>query len=158
MNSRYILFIVFGFLFLIFIAACATIKPKKDKFDGFFGIVKPVNRDGEEIVYQERDKVIINCIPVKGEFTASDGPFTFNPEPDGNFVAKLHYGEYSVEIFLNGFYVESFYITIPKGELIDIGIVELKEITADEGEPVMGGDPDEIILHEGDVNIQPPSL
>ena len=158
MNSKYILFIVLGVSFLIFIAACATIKPKKDKFDGFFGIVKPVNKNGEEIVYQDTENVIINCIPVKGEIPASDGPFTFNPDADGTFAAKLHHGEYSVEIFLNGFYVESFNITIPEGELLDIGIVELKEITADEGEPVMGEDFDGMILHEGDVNIQPPSL
>ncbi len=158
MNSKYILFIVFGFSFLIFVAACATLKPKEDKFDGFFGIVKPVNRNDEEIVYQDRDKVIINCIPVRREIPASDGPFTFNPDADGNFVAKLQYGEYSVEIFLNGFYVKSFNITIPEGELIDIGIVELKEIAADEGEPVMGEDSEEMLLHEGEVNIQPPSL
>lgn len=157
MNSKYILFIVFGISFLVFIAACATIKPKKDKFDGFFGIVKPVNRNGEEIVYQAREKVIINCIPVKVTSHGSEGPFTFNPDTEGNFVAKLQHGEYSVEIFLNGFYVESFNIIIPEGELIDIGIVELEEIAADEGEPVMGEDSDEMILHEGDVNIQPPS-
>ena len=44
-----------------------------------------------------------------------------------------------------------------EGELIDIGVVELKEIAADEGDPVMGEDSDEMILHDGDVNIQPPS-
>ena len=157
MKSKYILFIVFGISFLIFITACATMRPKKDKFDGFFGIVRPVNRDGEEIVYQVREKVIINCIPVKVDIPISDGPFTYNPDAEGNFVAKLQHGEYSVEIFLNGFYVESFNIIIPEGELIDIGIVELIEIAADEGDPVMGGDSDEMILHEGDVNIQPPS-
>jgi hypothetical protein len=158
MNSKYILFIVFGFSFLIFITACTTLKQKRDKFDGFYGIVKPVNRNGEEIIFQAREEVIINCTLVKADIPISDGPFTFNPDAEGNFVAKLQHGEYSVEIFLNGFYVESFNIIIPEGELIDMGIVELKEIAADEGDPVMGEDSDEMILHEGDVNIQPPSL
>jgi hypothetical protein len=158
MYRRYLLFILLGILFLIFISACATVKPKRDKFDGFFGIVKPVDRNGEEIIYQDREKVIINCTPVKEGGPASNGPYTFNPGPDGKFVAKLRQGEYSVEIFLNGFYVKSFNIAILEGELIDIGVVELEEIAAYEGEAVMDEDSDDMILHEGDVNIQPPSL
>ena len=158
MNSRHILCILFGFSFLFFISSCATVKPKKEKFDGFFGIVEPVDRNGEEIVYQDREKVIINCTPVNRGGPASDGPFTFNPDPDGSFVAKLRHGEYSVEIFLKGFYVKSFNIIIPEGELIDIGIVELEEIKAGEGEAFMDEDSDDMTLHEGDVNIQPPSL
>ena len=153
MNGREILFTLTGFLLLIFITACATVKPKEAKFDGFTGIVKPVDKNGEEIVYQDKQKVIINCTPLKGNMPASDKPFTFNPDSDGKFVAKLQHGEYSVEIFLNGFYVKSFNITIPEGELIDIGIVDLKEIAANEGKPLMDEGSDETTLHEGDVTI-----
>jgi hypothetical protein len=158
MNSRYIVFSMFWFALLILITACATLKPGKEKYDGFYGVVVPVDSKGKEIELQDREKVIINCVPVSGGILTSDGPFTFNPDTDGKFVAKLRHGEYSVEIFLKGFYVKSFKITITEGELIDIGVVRLEEITAEEGEPIMNDDSDEVILNEGDVNIEPPSL
>ena len=82
---------------------------------------------------------------------------TLNPKPDGTFIVALDRGEYSVEIFLKGFYVASFHIDVLEDELVDLGIIKIEEIEAGEGTPVKGEEADDVISNEGDVNIQPPS-
>lgn len=157
MSVKYFSIIIIIFSLLLLLAACATVSPKEDLFNGIKGTVIPVNRDGKEIIYQEKEKTVINCIPLMKGSPLQEWSITLNPKPDGTFIVALDRGEYSVEIFLKGFYVASFHIDVLEDELVDLGIIKIEEIEAGEGTPVKGEEADDVISNEGDVNIQPPS-
>jgi len=154
-KSYPILIIILAILF--YLSSCVSFKPKEDLLEGMKGQIIPVDRAGEEIVYQERENIIINLMLLKEGSPIEDQTITFNPELDGSFFAVLATGEYAVEIFLKGFYVESFNITVEEAQVLDLGIMEIREIVAGTGVPIKGEKTDEVILNEGDVNIQPPS-
>jgi len=154
-KSCLILIIILAILF--YLSSCVSFKPKEDLLEGMKGQIIPVDRAGEEIVYQERENIIINLMLLKEGSPIEDQTITFNPELDGSFFAVLATGEYAVEIFLKGFYVESFNITVEEAQVLDLGIMEIREIEAGTGVPIKGEKTDEVILNEGDVNIQPPS-
>lgn len=157
MRVKYFSIIIIIFSLLLLFAACATVSPKEALFNGIKGTVIPVNRDGNEIIYQEKERIVINCVPLTKGAPVQERSITLNPKPDGSFIAELEHGEYYVEIFLKGFYVASFHVDVHEDELVDLGIIKIEEIEAGEGTPVKGGEADEVILNEGDVNIQPPS-
>jgi len=154
-KSCLILIIILAILF--YLSSCVSFKPKEDLLEGMKGQIIPVDRAGEEIVYQERENIIINLMLLKEGSPIEDQTITFNPELDGSYFAVLATGEYAVEIFLKGFYVESFNITVEEAQVLDLGIIEIREIEAGTGVPIKGEKTDEVILNEGDVNIQPPS-
>jgi len=122
------------------------------------GVLIPVDKDGREIIYQEKEKIIINLIPMKDGYKLFEQSLVVNPESNGSFTYNLNQGEYSVEIFLEGFYVYSYEITIPEDEFVNLGVIKIKKIEADTGAPLMGEDSEEVLLNEGDVNIEPPSF
>ena len=154
-KSCLILIIILAILF--YLSSCVSFKPKEDLLEGMKGQIIPVDRAGEEIVYQERENIIINLMLLKEGSPIEDQTITFNPELDGSYFAVLATGDYAVEIFLKGFYVESFKITVEEAQILDLGIIEIREIEAGTGVPIKGEKTDEVILNEGDVNIQPPS-
>ena len=158
-KSCLILIIILAILF--YLSSCVLFKPKKEPkeelLEGMKGQIIPVDRAGEEILYQERENIIINLMLLKEGSPIEDQTITFNPELDGSFFIVLKTGEYAVEIFLKGFYVESFNITVEEAQVLDRGIIEIREIEAGTGVPIKGEKTDEVILNEGDVNIQPPS-
>ncbi len=156
--------IIFTILSLI---SCATVKTREEKHKeieviskrtGITGVLIPVDKDGREIIYQEKEKIIVNLIPIKDGHKLFEQSLVINPESNGSFKYNLNQGEYFVEIFLKGFFVNNFEITIPEDEFVDLGVIKLKKIEADSGEPLKGEDSEEVILNEGDVNIEPPSF
>jgi len=139
------------------ISACVSLKRRGAPSEGMKGEIIAVDMHGKELTYPELQNVIINCVPLKGDRLMEERSITENPDKKGNFVVALKKGEYAVEIFLKGFFVKSFQITIEEDTLTDLETVELCEIEAGSGEPIMGESADDVILNEGDVNIQPPS-
>ena len=125
MDKRYLmLFFLVSFLFLVF-PGCASMKPKDTLNEGMRGQIIPVDSTGKEILYQKRENIVINCVPLKNGRLKEENSITFNPEPDGNFLVSLKSGEYSVEIFQKGFYVKSLNILVETDQIIDVGVVEL---------------------------------
>ncbi len=139
------------------LSACVSLKRKAVPEEGMKGKIVPVDLHGEELTYPELQKVIINCVPLKDGRLMEGRSITANPDKRGNFIVNLKQGEYAVEIFLKGFFVKSFQITIEEGTVTDLETLKLREIEAGSGEPIMGESVDGMILNEGDVNIQPPS-
>jgi hypothetical protein len=142
---------------VLLLAACSTLKSKSVPTNGISGAVIPVDRDGQEITQQDKQKIIINCIPLKQGAALPEKSVTYNPDSEGRFMFGLKTGDYNVEIFLKGFHVKNYQITVLKDEIVELGTVQIREIEAGEGKPVKGDKADEVILNEGDVNIQPPS-
>jgi len=146
------------FILLLFILlSCASVKPEVEERVGIMGVIIPEDKKGEEIIYQERDKIVVNCIPLKYGKAISEKSFTLNPEKNGSFFIDLTPGEYRLEIFLKGFYVNSFHLYVNKGQILDMGKIRLQKIEVEPGVPLKGGGEEENILNEGDVNIQQPA-
>ena len=142
---------------LFSLGACASFRKKVIFEEGIKGQVVPVDKSGNEIDRQDRDNIVINLIRLKDGSPVADHSVTANPKADGHFLVHLKPGSYAVEIFLQGFYVESFQVMVEENQTIDLGSIELERIESVSGKPIKGGTGDEVTLSEGDVNIQPPT-
>jgi len=149
---------IFVLFILILITGCASMRAKKKEeiITVIKGVVIPVNDKGEVITEQNREKIIINIIRIENGTTQGNS-ITINPDGSGNFFVKLEEGEYSIEVFLEGFYVKSFNVKLGTGEIIDLGKIYLKKIETESASPIKGGESSSTTLNEGDVNIQPPT-
>jgi len=125
---------------------------------GISGVLIPVDHSGKVIEQQERERIVINCIPLREGRSVEGSTITKNPEADGSFMIELEAGEYDIEFFLKGFHVASFRVEVSPEEVVDLGVIKLEKIPTVQGEPIMEAQKDKKILNEGDVNIQPPSF
>ena len=157
MNRRMILIIIISTIIFCIITACATLKTRDKLIEGIQGQIVPVNKTEEEIFSLERENILINCVPLKNGSQLDEQSITYNPDSDGSFFLDLKSGEYSIEIFQKGFHVISLHVQVIKDQISDVGEIELREIEVDRGVPIKGGGEEDVIMNEGDVNIQPPS-
>ncbi len=137
--------------------SCASLKSKREVLTGIKGTVIPVDEKGRELILQDRSKIIINVVPINNTESDYDRSITVNSDSNGNFEVELKPGSYSVEIFLEGFYVKSFKVELMEKEFKDLGKIYLKRIESQSASPIKDGGEETIIQNEGDVNIQPPS-
>jgi hypothetical protein len=108
---------------------------------------------------------ILSCATTKEEKVGRAGikgtitPVDLNGEEikEGDFELDLRYGEYIVEVFLEGFYVESFYVVLDSGKRKNLGEIMIQRIETGSGIPLKDDEFEEVIIDEGDVNIQSPS-
>ena len=156
MKNYYKMFFILFILILISGCASVKVKKKEEMMTGIKGVVIPVDERGKEITQQDREKIIINIVKMENG-TEHGNSTTVNPNSEGEFLVKLNRGEYSIEVFLEGFYVKSFKINLEKGEMIDLGKIYIKKIETESASPIKGGENIGTILNEGDVNIQPPT-
>jgi len=169
--KSYIVYISVLTIFIIGVVSCATVKPEIVEETGIMGVVVPVNKEKEEIDYQERDKIVLNFVPMKNgksifnksisnksisNKSLSNKSFTINPEKDGSFKIYLEPEEYRLEIFLKGFYVKTVNLSIAKGQLLKLGEIMIQKIEPEPGIPLKGSESEENFFNEGDVNIQQP--
>jgi hypothetical protein len=157
MNRRMIFMVIISFIIFGMITACATLKTREKLIEGIQGQIVLVNKTEEEISSLERENILINCVPLKNGSQLDEQSITYNPDPDGSFFLDLKSGEYSIEIFQKGFHVISLRVDVKKDQISDVGEIELREIEVDRGVPIKGGGEEDVIMNEGDVNIQPPS-
>jgi hypothetical protein len=154
--------IIFILLASLIGSSCATLKTEEGEavFEGITGKLVPVDAYGNEIVFQEKEKILVKLIPIKDGERLPDDSLTFNPRPDGSFVSRLDDGNYAVEVYLDGYYVKSVEITVNKNEILDLGTINIEKIETDMGTPLKEehSETEEIIINEGDVNIEPPSI
>ena len=143
---------------VVLLLSCATVEKEKAEFQGVTGELLPVDEFGNEIVYLKKEKILINLVPIVDGKRLFDESFSFIPRSDGGFTRELGSGTYTVEVFLKGFYVRSFDITVNAGETVDLAGMKIENIEAGLGAPVMGEENSDVILNGGDVNIEPPSL
>jgi len=151
------IFLILGAVLLPFILSCATTKEEKVGRAGIKGTITPVDLNGEEIKEQDKRKIVINCILVKEGLQIQDSSITGNARDNGDFELDLRYGEYIVEVFLEGFYVESFYVVLDSGKRKNLGEIMIQRIETGSGIPLKDDEFEEVIIDEGDVNIQSPS-
>jgi len=142
---------------LLLLSSCATTKPEEFERAGIKGTVVPVDSQGEEIVMEDKEEIIINCIPVQGEVQLGDRTVTENARGNGDFVVELRGGEYVVEIFLEGFYVRTFNVVLDRNRRENLGEIEIQRIESGTGTPLKDVEGEDVIANEGDVNIQPPT-
>ena len=151
--------VCFSIMVLLFlVSSCASVEKGKKQRQGITGALMPVDEYGNEIVHLKKEKILVNLVPIVDGERLFDSSFSFNPQYDGVFSRVISSGEYTVEVFLEGFYVRSFDITVHEGETLDLGTIRIERIETDLGAPVMGEKNDGVILNEGDVNIGPPSF
>ncbi|UCB45103.1 MAG: hypothetical protein JSV25_12925 [Spirochaetota bacterium] len=152
--------IIFILLLTLIGTSCATLKTEEGEVvsEGITGILVPVDAYGNEIVFQEKEKILVNLTPIEDGERFFDNTLTFNPRPDGSFASKLDDGNYAVEIFLDGFYVKNFEITVNENEILDLGVINIEKIETEIAAPLKEGHTEEVIINEGDVNIEPPSI
>lgn len=143
---------------VVLLSSCATVEKEKAGFQGIAGELLPVDEFGNEIVYLEKEKILVNLVPIVDGKRLFDESFSFTPRSDGVFARELGSGPYTVEVFLKGFYVRSFDITVKAGETVDLDVIKIEKIESGPGAPVMGEENSDVILNGGDVNIEPPSL
>jgi hypothetical protein len=136
--------------------SCATTKPKELERAGIKGEVIPVDSNGEEIGMEDKEEIIVNCIPIREGIQLVDRTVTENAKKNGEFNVELRGGDFVVEIFLEGFYVETFYVTLDKNRRKNLGKVEIERIETGSGKPIKDEAIEDVITNEGDVNIQPP--
>ncbi len=148
---------IIGVVLFFLLLSCATTKEEKIGRAGIKGTIIPVDMNGEEIREQDKGKIVINCIPVKEGLQIQDSSITGNAQNNGDFELDLNYGEYVVEVFLEGFYVENFYVVLDSGKRKNLGKIMIKRIETGSGIPLKDDEFEEVIINEGDVNIQPPS-
>jgi hypothetical protein len=151
-----IVLVTLGIVLSMF-GSCATTKPKEFERAGIKGSVVPVDSKGDEIVMEDKEKIIINCIPVEDGMQKTDRTITVNAKGNGDFVAELRGGEYVVEVFLEGFYVRTFNIVLDRNRKENLGKIEITRIESGTGTPMRDDVGEEVITNEGDVNIQPPT-
>jgi hypothetical protein len=136
--------------------SCATRKADGLKRSGIKGTVIPVDSEGEEIELQERDRIIVNCVPVRSGVPVQDRSITVNTRRDGSFSVDLREGEYLIEFFLQGFYVRSMRLELSGSRKTNLGDIHLERIGTESGLPIRGDTVEESAGSGGDVNIQPP--
>jgi hypothetical protein len=157
MNKRVYQIAIFTLVGLFFLNACVSFMKKEVHIQGMSGQIIPVDSSGNEINYQDRENIIVNLLPLRNGSIAEERSITFNPEADGSFTVNLKPGMYAVEVFLKGFYVESFQITVQEDQIVDLDVIKLEKIETVSGRPIKDETGDEVTLSEGDVNIQPPT-
>lgn len=145
--------VIFAFLIL---PSCATTKPKEYERAGIKGSVIPIDSDGTEIVMEDKENIIINCIPMKDGEQMVDKTIVGNAKSNGEFVVDLRGGEFVVEIFLEGFYVESINVVLDRNRRKNLGKIAISRIETERGVPLKDDISVELIINEGDVTIQPP--
>ena len=79
-----------------------------------------------------------------------------NAKSNGEFVVDLRGGEFVVEIFLEGFYVESINVVLDRNRRKNLGKIAISRIETERGVPLKDDISVELIINEGDVTIQPP--
>lgn len=152
-----------GILISMVFTACATVKKETVKVEpvvertGIMGRVVPVDSSGAEIVQEDSEKIVINCIPVKKGSQVKDRSITGNSGSDGSFSLDLKSGEWFIEVFLEGFYVKSFHVILGENRRVDMGEIRLQRIESGSGVPLKGDEIEEAFVNEGDVSIQPPT-
>jgi hypothetical protein len=139
------------------LTSCATTKPEEFVRAGIKGSVIPVDSEGEEIVMEDKEKIIINCIPLVDGVQKTERTITGNAKGNGDFVVDLRGGEYVVEIFLEGFYVNTFNVVLDRNRRENLGKIEIRRIESGTGTPLKDDVGEEVNINEGDVNIQPPT-
>ena len=139
------------------LTSCATTVPEDYGRAGIKGSVVPVDADGNEIVMEDKENIIINCIPLRDGEQLVDRTITDNARSDGDFVVDLRGGEFLVEIFLEGFYVETFNVVLDRNRRKNLGEIEIRRIESGRGVPLKDDVEEGVIINEGDVNIQPPT-
>jgi hypothetical protein len=141
----------------LLLASCATTKPEEFVRAGIKGSVIPVDSEGEEIVMEDKEKIIINCIPLVDGVQKTERTVTGNAKRNGDFVVDLRGGEFVVEIFLEGFYVKTFNVVLDRNRRENLGKIEIRRIESGTGTPLKDDVGEEVNINEGDVNIQPPT-
>ena len=150
--------------------SCATPKPKetsiyvpmksvperKESTTGLKGSVVLADESGEEMSFGDREKILVNIVPMKEGKRIEEKALALNPGQDGSFQVRLKEGEYFFEVFLKGFHVESRTVLVRKGSVLDLGAMKIKRIETGGGAPVKGDKREEPPPNVGDVNIQPP--
>jgi hypothetical protein len=170
MKKNLLSFAFFGILMLVILGSCATtrkkgIEPVEVKPEivvpierpGIAGRVIPVDSSGKEITQEERDRVIINCIPIEEGSQLKERSVTVNPDAEGSFSIDLKKGEYLIEIFLEGFYVRNFKVVVEDDRRVNLGDIRIQRIEPGSGVPLKGDEIEEVFMNEGDVSIQPPT-
>ncbi|MBN2325147.1 MAG: hypothetical protein JXQ30_15565 [Spirochaetes bacterium] len=159
MRTVRILFIPVTILFLLFAAcSCATVEKKAERLQGITGRVVLTDDEGGEIEHPPSEDILVNVVPVVAGERRYDRASRLFPSKDGTFFGSLEKGQYTIEVFLQGFYVRSIDVTMPSDRVIDLGTIELQRIRIDPGMPVKAEPEEGVILKEGDVNIEPPSF
>jgi hypothetical protein len=141
----------------LLLASCATTKPEEFVRAGIKGSVIPVDSEGEEIVMEDKEKIIINCIPLVDGVQKTERTVTGNAKRNGDFVVDLRGGEFVVEIFLEGFYVKTFNVVLDRNRRENLGKIEIRRIESGTGTPLKDDVGEEVNINEGDVTIQPPT-
>jgi hypothetical protein len=170
MSKARLIAVSISVLFLLAIAiSCATVEKVEVKEEaeaeveikvwvqGIRGTVLLVDESGNEIQSLNKKRVLVNLVPVIDGKRVYQRSFSFSPGSDGTFFEELEIGEYTVELFLEGFYVHSLDIAVRKGETLELGEVRLKRIETDLGAPVVKNENQDAVMNGGDVNIEPPS-
>jgi hypothetical protein len=140
----------------VLLASCATTKIKEYERAGIKGTVIPVDSDGEEIVMEDKENIVITCIPVKDGKQQVDKSTVAQAKSNGDFAVDLRGGEFVVEVFLEGFYVESINVLLDRNRRKNLGKIKISRIETGRGIPARDETDVEVIINEGDVNIQPP--
>ncbi len=143
-------------LFMVF--SCASVGKRTGGAQGVTGTIVLMDEEGEEIGYPGREEALVNCVPLRDGERSLDRALRLSPSADGTFFGRLEKGKYTIEVFLQGFYVRSIDVTVFQDETVDLGTIELQRIKTDPGEPVKAEPEQDVILKEGDVNIEPPSF
>ena len=128
----------------------------KKPVTGMKGSIVLVDEHGEVISYQSKASAVLSVSLTRDGKPVEAKTTSINPEEDGSFFVSLKEGAYSVEVFLKGFHVESFTVSVSKNEVINVGTVTVKRFEPEGGKPAKGPAGDELLPNEGDVNIQPP--
>lgn len=153
-----LLLVFLSILLLLFNLSCSTFKKAFwVRQTGIKGVVIPVDEEGNKIIEQERENIIINCVPIREGSKDFEHSITSNAKSDGSFVIDLKRGEYWVEIFLEGFHVESLQVMVYEKKMKNLEEIRIRKIEAGSPSPHKGEETEESITNEGDVNIQPPS-
>jgi|WetSurSiteA1Bulk_404760.scaffolds.fasta_scaffold30377_2 hypothetical protein len=152
------------------LCSCATPKPRetsiyvpmksvperRESATGLKGSVVLADESGKELSFGDREKILVNIVPVREEKRIEEKALVLNPGQDGSFQVRLKEGEYFFEVFLKGFHVESRTVLVRKGSVLDLGAVKITRISTGGAAPVMGDKREEPPPNVGDVNIQPP--
>ena len=148
-----------GFLIALTLVlfSCASVEKGAKKDQGVTGTVV-FKKAGEETGSPPKSEVRVDCIPVREGTPVAGDTVRLSPSADGTFFGRLEYGEYTIEVFLKGFYVRRMDVAVRRNEVTELGIIELERIETEPGKPVKTGGEQDVVLKEGDVNIEPPSF
>jgi hypothetical protein len=155
---RFLFMPVLILLLLIVACSCATVEKQAESVQGVTGRIVLTDEEGEEIGYPPKEDILVNVVPVRAGERSFDNALRLSLSPDGTFFGRIEKGLYTIEIFLQGFYIRRIEVTVIAGKVIDLGAIELQRIKIDPGMPVKAEPEEGVILKEGDVNIEPPSF